>query len=231
MTRSVVRAPARRQVRRFVRGGVRGGLASVLVATLLVACSSSPTPRSTAAAGGPAGCPTSVPAKAAAGSTATATIQTPKGTIVIKLEADLGPLAVGNFIALAKCGYFDGVVFHRLAPGFVIQGGDGQYGRLPNVSSRVGGGGPGYEFKDDPVTIPYTRGTVAMANAGPNTNGSQFFIVLADNNGLDPLYSILGHVTSGLDTVDTIAAMPNGGGQSNAALDPVPMTKVTITTP
>ena len=231
MTRSVVRAPARRQVRRFVRGGVRGGLASVLVAALLVACSSSPTPRSTAAAGGPAGCPTSVPAKAAAGSTATATIQTPKGTIVIKLEADLGPLAVGNFIALAKCGYFDGVVFHRLAPGFVIQGGDGQYGRLPNVSSRVGGGGPGYEFKDDPVTSPYTRGTVAMANAGPDTNGSQFFIVLADNNGLDPLYSILGHVTSGLDTVDTIAAMPNSGGQANAALDPVPMTKVTITTP
>jgi cyclophilin family peptidyl-prolyl cis-trans isomerase len=221
MTRSLAR--------RFARGGVAG----VMAAALLVACSTSATQQPTAAAGagGPAGCPTSAPAKAAAGSTATATIQTPKGTIVIKLEADLGPQAVGNFIALAKCGYFDGVVFHRLVPGFVIQGGDGQYGRLPNVSSRVGGGGPGYEFKDDPVTAPYTRGTVAMANAGPNTNGSQFFIVLADNNGLDPLYSIMGHVTSGLDVVDAIAAMPNSGGQANAAIDPVPMTKVTITTP
>ena len=219
------------------RRSLRGAFAVALLVPLLAACIGQPagTPKASAAngggAGGIAGCPTSVPAKAAAGSTATATIQTPKGTIVIKLEADLGPLAVGNFIALAKCGYFDGVVFHRLAPGFVIQGGDGQYGRLPNVSSRVGGGGPGYEFKDDPVTSPYTRGTVAMANAGPDTNGSQFFIVLADNNGLDPLYSILGHVTSGLDTVDTIAAMPNSGGQSNAAIDPVPMTKVTITTP
>jgi len=139
---------------------------------------------------------------------------------------------VGNFIALANCGYFDGVVFHRLVPGFVIQGGDGQYGRLASLNkSRVGGGGPGYEFADDPVKVAYTRGTVAMANAGPNTNGSQFFIVLGDSNGLDPLYSILGHVTSGMEVVDAIAAMPNAGGQGNAAVDPVPMTHVTITTP
>ncbi len=71
-------------------------------------------------------------------------------------------------------------------PGFVIQGGDGQFGREPNLSDSVGQGGPGYEFADDPVTVPYKRGTVAMANSGPNTNGSQFFIVLADVRRLDP---------------------------------------------
>ncbi len=220
----------------FLARGARLGTASTLIAMLLLACTTSATSRpagaGAAGAGGIAGCPASVPAKAAAGTTSTATIATPKGTIVIKLEADLGPLAVGNFVALANCGYFDGVVFHRLVPGFVIQGGDGQYGRSPNVDkSRVGGGGPGYEFKDDPVRTAYTRGTVAMANAGPDTNGSQFFIVLDDNSGLDPLYSVLGHVTSGMEVVDAIAAMPNSGGQSNAAVDPVPMTKVTIATP
>jgi cyclophilin family peptidyl-prolyl cis-trans isomerase len=224
MTRSVHRLAA-------------GSLAGTLVATLLLACSTSPTPAPSKGGGGGgaagiAGCPTSAPAKAPAGTTATATIDTPKGRIVIKLEADRGPAAVGNFVALAKCGFYDGVVFHRLVPGFVIQGGDGQYGRLASLDkTRVGNGGPGYQFKDDPVTTPYIRGTVAMANSGPNTNGSQFFIVLADDTGLQPLYSVLGHVTSGMDVVDAIAAMPNSGGQSNAAIDPVPMTYIVITTP
>jgi cyclophilin family peptidyl-prolyl cis-trans isomerase len=221
------------------RGAVRRTAGAVLVGgligSLLLGCGSegpSPKPAASGGGGGLAGCPTAPPAKAAAGSTSTATLDTPKGTIVIKLEADLGPTAVGNFVALAKCGFFDGVVFHRLVPGFVIQGGDGQYGRQPNVNkSRVGNGGPGYKFGDDAVKTSYTRGTVAMANAGPNTNGSQFFIVLADENGLDPLYSVLGHVTSGMEVVDAIAAMPNSGGQANAAIDPVPMTKVTVTTP
>ena len=123
------------------------------------------------------------------------------------------------------------MIFHRLVPGFVIQGGDGQYGRTPNVDpSKVGQGGPGYTFAHDAVSVPYTRGTVAMANSGPDTNGSQFFIVLADN-GLPPNYSVFGHVASGMATVDAIAAMPNSGGPANAALDPVPMTTVTSTTP
>jgi len=149
---------------------------------------------------------------------------------VIKVDPKLGPHAAANFVALAECGYYDGVIFHRLMPGFVIQGGDGQFGREPNLSDSVGQGGPGYEFADDPVTVPYKRGTVAMANSGPNTNGSQFFIVLADS-GLDPNYSVFGEVTSGMDVVDAIAAGPNSGGQSGRALDPVPMTKVTVTTP
>jgi cyclophilin family peptidyl-prolyl cis-trans isomerase len=149
------------------------------------------------------------------------TIQTAKGTIAITVEADLGPKAAGNFVALASCGFYNGLVFHRLVPGFVIQGGDPQ---------GTGAGGPGYQFPDDPVNVPYTRGVVAMANAGPDTNGSQFFIVLADSS-LAPSYSVFGRVTSGIETVDTIAAMPNSGSPDNTALNPVAMEKVTVSTP
>jgi cyclophilin family peptidyl-prolyl cis-trans isomerase len=148
---------------------------------------------------------------------------------VIDVSGALGPRAAANFLALAECGYYDGVVFHRLSPGFVIQGGDGQFGRISSLDrASVGSGGPGYEFPDDPVTVPYTRGTVAMANSGPNTNGSQFFVCLADLPSLPPSYSVFGTVTSGMDVVDAIAAMPNEGGQAQLAVDPVPMTKVTV---
>jgi len=166
-------------------------------------------------------CPTAAPDPLPAGETRTVTITTAKGTIEIKVEADLGPRAAGNFVALAECGYYMGVVFHRLVPGFVIQGGD---------PTGTGGGGPGYEFPNDPVDVPYVRGVVAMANAGRDTNGSQFFIVLADS-GLDPDYSVFGRVTAGMDVVDAIAAMPNSGGQANAALEPVAMDSVTVSNP
>jgi len=172
-------------------------------------------------------CPTSQPAPMPAGDKATVTLGTSLGPIVVQVDGSLGPNAAGNFVALAECGYYDGVIFHRLVPGFVIQGGDGQYGREPNIDDRVGGGGPGYEFADDPVTVPYSRGTVAMANSGPNTNGSQFFIMLQDA-ALPPSYSVFGHVTSGMDVVDKIAAMPNGGGQGNRALQPVAITTATV---
>jgi cyclophilin family peptidyl-prolyl cis-trans isomerase len=176
------------------------------------------------ASGGARGtnCPTSVPSPASAGQTRVVTIETAKGTIQITVDSTLGPLAAANFVALASCGFYDGVVFHRLVPGFVIQGGD---------PTGTGGGGPGYKFADDPVAVPYVRGIVAMANSGPNTNGSQFFIVLADNNGLNPLYSVFGRVTAGMDVVDAIAAMPNSGSPNNRATDPVVMTKVTISNP
>jgi cyclophilin family peptidyl-prolyl cis-trans isomerase len=174
-------------------------------------------------------CPTTQPPALAAGEKRTATIQTAKGDIEIEIDGALGPNAAGNFVALAECGYYDGVVFHRLAPGFVIQGGDGQYGREPNVDmGHVGQGGPGYEFPDDPVTVPYTRGLVAMANSGANTNGSQFFITLDDLPSLPPSYSVFGRVTKGMEVVDAIAAMPNAGGQSNQAIDPVAMDSVTV---
>ena len=166
-------------------------------------------------------CPTSPPPALPAGETRTVVIETAEGSVTIKVEADLGPLAAGNFVALAECGFYEGIVFHRLMPGFVIQGGD---------PTGTGGGGPGYEFPNDPVNVPYDRGVVAMANAGRDTNGSQFFIVLADA-GLDPDYSVFGRVTDGMDTVDAIAAMPNSGGQAGAALDPVAMDSVTITNP
>ena len=199
----------------------------VLAALVVGACGAGATPLPTipaampTEAGGASGCPTSPPAALPAGETRTVVIATAKGSITIKIEADLGPLAAGNFVALAECGFYDGIVFHRLRPGFVIQGGD---------PTGTGSGGPGYEFPNDPVNVPYARGVVAMANAGRDTNGSQFFIVLADA-GLDPDYSVFGRVTAGMETVDTIAAMPNGGGQAGTALEPVAMDSVTVTNP
>ena len=193
--------------------------------------STAATPAPTGAGGLP-GCPSSGPTPMAADKTATVTIATAKGTIIVKVEGRLAPLAAANFIALVDCHFYDGVIFHRLVPEYIIQGGDGQFGRTPNVDmAQVGKGGPGYTFADDPVTVPYTRGTVAMANAGPDTNGSQFFIVVQDAGGLPPNYSVFGHVTSGMDVVETIDAMPNSGDPKNQALDPVPMTTVTSTTP
>jgi peptidyl-prolyl cis-trans isomerase B (cyclophilin B) len=186
----------------------------------------------------PPGCPTAQPDALAAGETRTVTVTTDKGDITMKIEADLSPIAAGNFVALAECGWYDNVVFHRLVPGFVIQGGDGQYGRVPNVlPAQVGTGGPPYTIKDEPVTAKYGRGTVAMARtAEPDSVGSQFFIVTDD--AAEPAlasantYQIIGEVTAGMDVVDAIAAMPNSGQASgNAALEPLPMTKVTVTTP
>jgi cyclophilin family peptidyl-prolyl cis-trans isomerase len=162
-------------------------------------------------------CPSAQPPPLAGGQKRTVTIETPKGPIVVAVEADLGPNAAGNFIALASCGFYDGLVFHRVVPNFVIQGGD------PEGTGR---GGPGYEFADDPVTVPYNRGVVAMANSGANTNGSQFFIVLKDN-GLDPQYSVFGRVTSGMEAVDAIAAAADGETPSH----PIAMTKVSVSNP
>ncbi len=230
MTRSARRSPTHRLAVILLVGAVALALAACSTATGRPVPPSATAPAGTAAAS-PAACPTSPPAPMPAGQTATVAIQTAKGTITIKVEGSLGPNAAGNFVALARCGYYDGVIFHRLVPGFVLQGGDGQYGREPNVdSAHVGQGGPGYQFDDDPVNVPYTRGTVAMANSGANTNGSQFFIVLADAQ-LPPSYSVFGHVTAGMDVVDTIAAMPNSGSPDNMALQPVAMTRLTVTSP
>jgi cyclophilin family peptidyl-prolyl cis-trans isomerase len=206
----------------FIRLGPEPVTSSV-AGKLSVASSGPSTPASGGASAGVrgTGCPTSPPPALPAGQKRIVTIGTAKGTIEITVEADLGPRAAGNFVALAQCGFYEGVVFHRLVPGFVIQGGDPQ---------GTGRGGPGYTFQDDPVTVPYERGVVAMANSGPNTNGSQFFIVLAKNS-LGPNYSVFGRVTAGMEAVDAIAAMPNSGGQSNAAINPVAMDSVTVRTP
>jgi len=174
------------------------------------------------------GCPTQAPAGLPAGDSRTVTIATPKGNIVIVVEARLAPVAAANFVALASCGYYDGVVFHRVIPGFVIQAGDGEFawsGALDKA--KAGQGGPGYAFDDEPVVGDYTRGTVAMANSGPNTNGSQFFIVVADQgSNLAKNYVIFGHVTSGMDVVDQIVAAPRDA--NDFPDDPVAMTTVTV---
>ncbi len=205
------------------------------------AAASATTPASTAASSAPgasagapdlSSCPVSQPPAMAASDAKLVTIKTSKGTIVIKVEGALSPIAAGNFVALAQCGYYTGVVFHRLVPGFVIQGGDGTFGREPNLDmTNIGTGGPAYTIQDEPVTSAYTRGAVAMAKTqAPNSANSQFFIVLA-NISLSPTYQIFGHVTSGMDVVDAIAAMPNSGGDANTAVNPVAMDSVTVSNP
>jgi len=157
-----------------------------------------------------------------------ATIQTDKGDIVIEIDDAGAPKAAANFIDLANKGFYDGVIFHRLVPGFVIQGGDGQFGKIDRLDKgRVGTGGPGYKFADEPFKGDYVRGAVAMANAGPNTNGSQFFICLLDLTGKLPKnYTLFGKVTSGMNVVDEIAASKRDS--RDQPLEPTAMRKVTI---
>jgi cyclophilin family peptidyl-prolyl cis-trans isomerase len=212
-------------------------VAAVLVCALAVAgCSttgggarattvpaSSPSAAATVARSAARACPTSQPEPLPAGEKRVVKVETAKGTFEITIEADLSPIAAGNFVALATCGYYDGIVFHRIVPGFVIQGGD------PTGS---GTGGPGYEIQDEPVTTTYRRGTVAMARTpAPNSVGSQFFVVL-DDAARAPLesantYQIIGSVTSGMEAVDAIAAAADAENPTN----PIAMDKVTVSTP
>jgi cyclophilin family peptidyl-prolyl cis-trans isomerase len=159
----------------------------------------------------------------------TATIETDKGTIEIELYDKGAPKAAANFVELANKGFYDGVIFHRIVPGFVIQGGDGQYGQIDRLDrSRVGTGGPGYKFADEPFPGDYVRGALAMANAGPNTNGSQFFICLEDLSGgrLPKNYTLFGQVTKGMDVVDAIAKLKCDG--RDLPLEPVAMRSVKV---
>ena len=155
--------------------------------------------------------------------TYTATLETNKGEIQIEFFPQDAPQTVNNFVCLAQDGYYDGTPFHRIVSGFVIQGGD---------PTGTGAGGPGYQFRDEPVVKDYERGTLAMANAGPNTNGSQFFIVLEDLRGKLPKnYTIFGKVTEGLDIVDAIAKTPTSVGRSgekSTPTEPVTLERVTV---
>ena len=120
-----------------------------------------------------------------------ATITTDRGTIVMDLDPQLAPNTVNNFVGLARDGFYNGLTFHRVVPEFVIQGG------CPEGSGR---GDPGYKFADEPVKSEYRLGAVAMANSGPDTNGSQFFICIDDcQTKLTPSYNLFGYVTDGLD--------------------------------
>lgn len=152
--------------------------------------------------------------------TYTAMLQTSVGNIEITLNAKETPITVNNFVYLSRSGFYDDTIFHRVIRGFMIQGGD------PEGTGR---GGPGYRFDDEFFSGDYTRGTVAMANAGPDTNGSQFFIMHADY-GLPKDYVIFGSVTKGLEVVDKIAtAETEAEGEGSTPIKPVTVESVTIT--
>ena len=149
----------------------------------------------------------------------TATMATSKGTMTIALDPAAAPKTVNNFVFLARYHYYDGVTFHRIIPGFMLQGGD------PEGTGR---GGPGYRFDDElPRPGRYEVGSLAMANAGPNTNGSQFFIVTGPSGvGLPPQYSLFGKVVGGLDVISAIEAVGTGSGKPK---EKVTIESVTIT--
>ncbi len=153
----------------------------------------------------------------------TATIQTNRGTIVAELYPKDAPKTVNNFVFLAREGFYDGVPFHRIISGFMVQTGD---------PTGTGTGGPGYQFPDEPVKRPYSVGTLAMANAGPDTNGSQFFIVQGPNAaGLPPDYTIFGKVIKGQEVVDAIAStpvVPDERGEPSKPTEPVNIESISI---
>ena len=148
--------------------------------------------------------------------TMNATITTSLGVIKIELYSGKTPITAANFAKLANAGFYSGIKFHRVIKGFMIQCGD-PLTKDDAMQARWGTGGPGYQFADEPFQGQYTRGTLAMANAGPNTNGSQFFIMHQDYP-LPANYVIFGKVTQGLDVVDKIADLPTG--QNDRPLTP-----------
>jgi cyclophilin family peptidyl-prolyl cis-trans isomerase len=240
-----------------VRGLATVGLVALLVAgcTAIPAVSPtpSPTPQPTIAPSAPPftygptmaanACPTAAPA--AFTGTATVTMTTNFGNIVIKVDGSLGPNAAGSFVALARCGYYNNVLFHRVVPSFIIQAGDGTNAREPNpVLDKMGQGGPSWTIQDDKVTSTYKRGVVSMARQSgvANSGNAQFFIVLSDSAATSLAdasannYAIFGSVTAGMDVVDRIALVPTGGepdsgGTASMPLQPVVITGTTVATP
>ena len=150
-----------------------------------------------------------------------AVLSTTEGVITISLYADKTPITANNFVYLSKKGFYEKTIFHRVIKGFMIQGGD---------PKGDGSGGPGYKFNDEPIEGEYKRGIVAMANSGPNTNGSQFFIMHQDNP-LPKNYVIFGEVVEGMETVDKIAEAPavdNGMGENSKPVTPIMVESVQI---
>jgi len=150
-----------------------------------------------------------------------AVLKTSEGKIEIDLDAKKVPITVNNFVTLAREKFYDGTVFHRVIKDFMIQGGD---------PKGDGTGGPGYKFADENLEGKYERGTVAMANSGPDTNGSQFFVIHKDYE-LPNKYVIFGHVSQGMEIVDKIAEIEtteNGAGEKSKPLDPVKIESIEI---
>jgi peptidyl-prolyl cis-trans isomerase B (cyclophilin B) len=208
------------------RPGLRVAVTMVAVASypILVSCTGGNTVGSNTGASGrlspPAATPLAQAPAEASGDGTTATLKTTKGDIVIELFNRSAPVATENFLNLAEAGFYTNVVFHRIVPGFMIQGGD---------PTGTGTGGPGYTIRDEPFAGEYTRGTVAMARTpAPNSQGSQFFIIVGDATFLDRTYTIFGRVTAGMEAADSIVNGPRGGPRDDQALEPAHITGVTV---
>jgi cyclophilin family peptidyl-prolyl cis-trans isomerase len=206
-------------------------LACLALALALAACGTpSPTPGTC-----PTAAPTPAEADAALADAGRAVVTTNKGTFTIELDTESTPIAAANFVLLARCGFYDGLTFHRLIPGFVAQAGDPQTRSNRGDFDGLGSGGPGYRFDIEfpPTTTNYEQHMVALANAldydqvtgeirsGPDTNGSQFFVMLGDAPELRPYYSLLGRVTEGTQTLEVIGSVPTSGSPREVPLDPV----------
>jgi len=204
----------------------RRSVAALTLAVVAVGCSPAATPPP---------CPTAAPtADQASGlleGADQAVVVTSKGSFTIDLQGDAAPTATANFVALARCGFYDGISFHRVIAGFVIQAGDPQTKANHGDFDGLGTGGPGYRFGIEPPAdgLNYDVYTVAMANAGgTDTNGSQFFIDLADLDAQLPReYTIFGQVTSGTEVIDAIGQVPTNGARG-VPLDPVIIESITI---
>ena len=222
----------------------RAGPASAALALGLsfVACASAPTP--TPKPPCPEAPPTDTSAQATLEGAEQAVMVTNKGTLTIELYPDAASLAAANFVALARCGFYDGISFHRVLAGFVIQAGDPQTKENRGDFAGIGTGGPGYSFAIEPPAdeLAYEPYVVSMANAlrrGPNgevesgadSNGSQFFINLADlSDGLPRDYTIFGRVIEGTEVVDEIGQVPVNDPQIGVPLDPVVIESISIRT-
>jgi cyclophilin family peptidyl-prolyl cis-trans isomerase len=202
------------------------------------------------ACGGPAAtpppCPTAAPTADQAATILSGVtgidVETNKGTFTISLQPESAPIAAANLVALARCGFYANVSFHRVIAGFVAQAGDPQTRDNHGDFNGVGTGGPGYHFEVElpPSSTTYRRYMVAMANAmqydvatgeiqgGADTNGSQFFVLLADAPELPPFYSVLGTVTGGTETIDTIGKLPTSGDPTYVPLDPAIIGSMTV---
>lgn len=218
---------------RAVRRGARAGSAVVLV--LLVACQSVGLPEVM-----PTECPTAAPTAAEAteilaGAT-TATVETSLGTFTMDLFGNEAPIATANFVALARCGFYEGITFHRVLAGFVAQAGDPNTRENRGDFEGLGSGGPGYSFGIEvpPDGLNYDPYTVAMANSRrPNSNGSQFFICLTDIDAQFPVraYTIFGVVSSGTEVVDAIGAVAVNDPALGVPVDPVVINRIEVAQP
>lgn len=215
-------------------------LPAALVALLTSACIFSSSPSPTPAPACPTAAPTANGAQDALADVAYAVVTTNKGAFTMTLDPSSAPIATANFVLLARCGFYDGISFHRVIAGFVAQAGDPQTKGNTGDFEGLGAGDPGYRFEVEfpPEDLRYAAYDVAMANGvqfdrstlevtgNTASSGSQFFIALADLP-LPPFYSIIGHVTDGTDVVDAIGAVPVNG-QRGLPLDPVIIESISV---